>query len=82
MSQKLPVNDYKWVEQTSQFNADFMKTYNNDSNEGCFFQVDVQYPQNLHNLHNDLPLLSDRMKIEKNEKFVANFPDKEEHDGT
>ena len=82
MSQKLPVNDYKWVEQTSQFNADFMKTYNNDSNDGCFFQVDVQYPQNLHNLHNDLPLLSDRMKIEKNEKFVANFPDKEEHDGT
>ena len=31
MSQKLPVNDYKWFEETTQFNEDFMKIYNEDS---------------------------------------------------
>ena len=34
MSQKLPVNDFKWVEKTSQFNKDFIKNYNEDSDIG------------------------------------------------
>ena len=32
MSQKLPVNDFKWVEETSPFNKDFIKIYNEDNN--------------------------------------------------
>ena len=28
VSQKLSVNDFKWVEETSQFNEDFIKSYN------------------------------------------------------
>ena len=32
VSQKLPVNDFKWVEKTCQFNEDFTKNYNEDSN--------------------------------------------------
>ena len=36
-------------------------------------EVDVQYPKILHNLHNDLPFLPERMKIEKVEKVVANL---------
>ena len=43
-----------WVEETSQFNKDFIKSYNDDSDEGYFLEVDVQYPKNLHNLHNGL----------------------------
>ena len=42
-------------EKTSQFNKYFMKDYSDDSNEGHFIKTDVQYPENLHNLHNDLP---------------------------
>ena len=38
----------------------------------------VQYPETLHNLHNDLLLLPERMKFEKVEKLVANFNDKTE----
>ena len=33
MSQKLPVNDFKWAEKTFQFNKDFIKSYNEDSDE-------------------------------------------------
>ena len=75
MSQKLSVNDLKWVEDTSEFNEDFIKSYNAESDEGYFLKVDVKYPENLHNLHNDLPLLPERMKIEKVEKLLGNLHD-------
>ena len=34
MSQKVPVNNLEWIEGTSQFNEDFMKNYNEESDEG------------------------------------------------
>ena len=58
MSQKLPVNELEWVVDISQFNEDFMKSYNEESDEESFLEVDVQYPENLHELHNDLSFLS------------------------
>ena len=42
MSQKLPVNKFEWIEDVSQFNEDFIKIYNEDSNEGYFLEVIVQ----------------------------------------
>ena len=39
MSQKLPVNDFKWVEKTCQFNEDFTKNYNEDSNTGYYIDI-------------------------------------------
>ena len=79
MSQKLPVNDYKWVEETSQFNEDFIKIYNEDSDVRYFIEADVQYPEKLHELHNDLSFLPKRAKIEKIEKLVSNLHDKEKY---
>ena len=78
MLQKLPVNNFEWIEHTSQFNANFMKNYNEESDEGNFLEVDILYPEKLHELHNDLPFLSERMKIEKVEKLVTNLLDKTE----
>ena len=52
MSQKLPVNNFEWIKDTSQFNEDFIKSYNEESDEGYFLEVDVQYPEKLHELHN------------------------------
>ena len=43
MSQKLPVNGFKWVENLLEFNEDFIKKYNEDSNTGYFLEVDVEY---------------------------------------
>ena len=37
MSQKLPVNAFKWVEDLSQFNENFIKSYNENSDIGYFF---------------------------------------------
>ena len=49
--QRLPVNDFKWIEETSQFNEDFIKNYNEENDQGYFLEVDVQYPEQLHELH-------------------------------
>ena len=57
MSQKLPVNKFEWIEDTSKSNEDFIKNYNEESDEGYFVRADVQYPEKLHELHNDLPFL-------------------------
>ena len=75
--QKLPVNNFKWIKDTSQFN-DFIKTYNEENDVGQFFK-DVQYLETLHELHNDLPFLPKRTKIEKVEKLLANLHDKTEY---
>ena len=64
MSQKLPVNNFEWIKDTSQFNEDFIRNYNVESDEGYFLAVDVQYPEKLYELHNDLPFLPESMKIE------------------
>ena len=59
----MPVNDFKWVEDISEFNENFIKSYNDERDEGYFLEVDVEYPNSLHNLHNDLPFLPDIMRI-------------------
>ena len=76
MSQKLPVNNFEWIKDTSQFNKNFIKNYNEESNEGYFFEFVIQYPEKLHELHNDLPILPARMKIRKVEKLVNYLHDK------
>ena len=58
-----------WIRDTSQFNEELLKNYNEASDEGYFLQNDVQYPQKMHDLHNDLPYLTERMKIEKFESW-------------
>ena len=58
---------------------DLIKKYNEKGDEGYFLEVDVQYPENSHNLQNDLPFLPKRIKIEKVEKLVANLQDKTEY---
>ena len=53
--------------------------HNEESEEWYFLAVDVQYIEKLHEIHNDLRLLPERMKIQKVEKLVANLNDKTEY---
>ena len=52
-----------------------MKNYNEESNEGYFLEVDVQYLQKLHEHHNNFPFLFEKTKIEKVQKLAANLHD-------
>ena len=78
MSQKLPVNDFKWLEDTSEINEEFIKNYD-ENNKGYILELDVKYPRKLHDLHSDLPFLSKRMKIGKCKKLVCNLRNKKNY---
>ena len=46
-----------------------MESYNEDSDIRYYTKADLQYPENLHNLHNDLFFFLERTIIEKVEKL-------------
>ena len=58
------------------FDEDFTKNYNEDSDKRYILKVYVEYPENLHDLHNDIPLLPEKMEINKREKLVCNLNNK------
>ena len=79
MSQKLPVNGFKWIEDTSEINEEFIKNYDENSDKGYILEADVKYPRKLHDLHSDLPFLPKRMKIDKCKKLVCNLLNKKKY---
>ena len=78
--QKLPVNNFEWIKVTFQFDKDFIKKLQEESDEGYFVEANVQYLDKLHELCNDSPFLPERIKIEKAEKVVANLHDKNKYE--
>ena len=42
----------------------------------CFIEVDLKYPEDLHNLHNDYPLFPELTKIGNIEKLIPNLNNK------
>ena len=63
MSQKLPVNNFEWIEDISQFIEDLIWNYNgcNEESDEIYF-LKVEYIEKLP--HNGLRFLPERMKIE------------------
>ena len=62
MSQKWPVNGFKWVKYLSKFNEIFIRNYDENSNKGYFLVVDADYPKKIFDPHKDLPFLPERKK--------------------
>ena len=79
MSQRLPVNNFKWVEDTSKINEEFIKNYNENSNKGYILEVHVKHPKKLDDSHSDLPFLPRRMKIDKCKKLICNLQNKKKY---
>ena len=61
----------------SKFDEDFIKNYDEDSDKGYILEVDAEYPNNVFNLHGDLPFLLESKKTKKFNKFVCDIHDKE-----
>ena len=81
MSQILPINGFKWVKKSrlSRFNEMFIKNYDENSDKGYFFEVDIDYPKKLFNVHKDLPFLTEKKKVNKVEKLIFSIEDKENY---
>ena len=80
MSEKLPINEFKWVNDISGINEKSVKSYDKkNSDKGYILEVDVNYPSKLHKLHSDMPFLPERVKIDKTQKLVCNLRDKKKY---
>ena len=63
MSQKLPLNSFMWYDDyLSDFNKEFIKNCDENSDEGYFLEVDIEYPKKLWSSHKELPFLLERGK--------------------
>ena len=76
---KLPANGFKWIEDTSEINEEFVKSYDENNDKGYTLEVDAKYPKKLHDLHSDLPFLPKRMKTDKCKKLVCNLRNKKKY---
>ena len=60
MSQKFSVGGFRWIEDISEIDEDFIKNYDESSDISYFLKVDTEYLKELHDMHNDLPFLSEK----------------------
>ena len=65
MSQYLPTGVFRWMTEKQISNLDLAK-YNENSKKGLILEVDLKYPQELHDLHNDYPLAAERVCVNEN----------------
>ena len=76
MSMKLPTHGFKWLS-----SGEMEKLYNNQvlqvwEKTPCVLEVDLEYPENLHDLHNDYPFCPERVKCNRVEKLIPNLRNK------
>ena len=64
MSQYLPTGGFRWMTK-KQIDKLKLTKYAKDSNKGLILEVDLEYPKELHDLHNDYPLAPEKTKVHK-----------------
>ena len=79
MTEKLSVRGFRWMDDISKIDEDFVKDYDKNNNKGYILDVDIDYPNKLQNLHSDLPFLPERMVINNTKKLVYNLNDKKNY---
>ena len=79
MTEKLPVRRFRWMDDISKIDEDFVKGFNKNDIKGYILEVDVDYPNKLQNLHSDLPFLPERMVVNNTKKLVCNLNDKKNY---
>ena len=80
ISKSLPYDNFEWVseKERSEINKNicsFVRKLENDDSTGYIFEVDIEYPNELHDFHNDLPFCAESMipPIGKFPKLIANL---------
>ena len=67
------------IRSSFKFNEKFIKNFDEDSDVGYILKADVEYPKNLHNIDNDLPILPEKMKNKKRHKLTCNMHNKKNY---
>ena len=77
MSQYLPTGGFRWMKE-KQINKIDLAKYMDDSKKGLIMEVDLEYPEELHDLHNDYPLAPEKVKVTKDmlSEYCQNIAEK------
>ena len=75
MSQPLPVGDFAWMSKEELQN---WEKFVLEEGKGCILEVDLEYPRELHDLHNDFPLAPEVLELGGCKKLTQNLRDKKE----
>ena len=70
MSKPLPIHGFEWMK------VDELETWELYS---CILEVDLEYPENLHDLHNDYPLAPEQIVVNKVSKLIPNLGNKKKY---
>ena len=70
MSKPLPTHGFKWMTQSKLENWESFS---------CILEVDLEYPNSLHNLHNDYPLAPEHLMMNGVEKLIPNLYNKKKY---
>ena len=73
---------FKWEKEVERFTTKKIANLVRNGRKGYLLEVDVEYPRKLHEMHNNLPFMPEKMKINKVEKLVPNLCDKGKICGT
>ncbi|CAD6242129.1 GSCOCG00012633001-RA-CDS, partial [Cotesia congregata] len=77
----LPTSSFEWVELNFDINQEINKFLNNTEGFGYILEVDLKYPEELYDLHNDLPLCPEHFlpPDSKHTKLATTLYDKKEY---
>lgn len=70
MSKPLPTNGFKWMSESE---------LNSWKNHSCILEVDMKYPRELHDHHNDYPLAPESLEVNKVDKLIPNLNHKKKY---
>ena len=62
MSQYLPTGNFKWMND-KEISKIHLRKYEADGKKGLILEVDLEFPQELHDIHNDYPVVPEKDKV-------------------
>ena len=79
MSEYLPYGGFKWVKTTNEIINKILNKSDN-SLHGYFLEVDLEYPETLHDFHKDYPKALGKVKIKEEMLSLCQLEIKNKHD--
>ena len=79
MSQPLSTGEFRWINCDNWDPKRLIDMFSAEKKYGYLLEVDVDYPEELHDLHNDIPFMCAKMKVNGVEKLIPNLYNKRKY---
>ena len=78
INQPLPTEGFNWEKDIERFTTKKIANWvRKNGRKSYLLEVDLEYPKELHKMHNDFPFIPEKIKINNVEKLVPNLCGKE-----